>query len=84
MENKLRVIGLHKAGKKNTNLSQKINLGIYLDKIIPFIPKQNHPENDNIIKCIYDIKNEDLNMDIKIYENKNYCFQKITFAYIFI
>ena len=77
LENNLKVIGLHKAGKKSSNLSQKINVGIYLDKIIPFIPKQHHPENDNIIKCIYDIKNKDLNKDIKIYENKNYIQSKI-------
>ena len=68
MENELKVIGLQKAGK-NTSFSKKTNLGIYLDYIISFIPKQNHPENDTIIKCIYDIKNKDLNKDIKIYEN---------------
>ena len=66
------VIGIHKGVKKNKNdFMLKINKGIYLDKIINIIPKSTRPENKNIIKCLYDIKKEDINKDIQVYNNKN-------------
>ena len=42
-----------------------------MDNIIKLIPKPFHPENNNIIKCLYDIKAEDINVDIQVYNNKN-------------
>ena len=77
LENGLKVIGIHRSGTKPNDINKKINLGIYLDNIIKCIPKQNHPENQNVIKCIYNIKNDDLNKDIKIYDNKKYIQSKI-------
>ena len=71
LANEFKVIGLHKGGSKNTTLENKKNLGIYLDKIIELIPKSTRSENKNIIKCLYQIKKEDVNKDIKIYDNKN-------------
>ena len=66
------VIGIHKGVKKNKNdFRLKINKGIYLDKIINLIPKSTRPENKNIIGCTYDIKKEDINKDIQVYNNIN-------------
>ena len=66
-----KVIGLHKGGSKNTSFENKNNIGIYLDKIVELIPKSTRPENKNIIKCLYEIKEDDVNKDIKIYDNIN-------------
>ena len=71
LANEFKVIALHKGVSKNTNLENKKNMGIYLDKIIELIPKSTHPENKNIIKCLYEIKEDDVNKDTKIYDNIN-------------
>ena len=44
---------------------------IYLDQIIKLIPKSSHLDNKNVIKCVYDIKKEDLDKDIKVFDNTN-------------
>ena len=68
-----KIIGLHKGTCKDNknNFDLKKNLGVYLDKIIENIPKSSYPEKKNTIKCLYDIKKEDVNKEIKIYDNKN-------------
>ena len=65
-----KIIGLHKGGSNTNNIDNKINLGIYLNNIIKLFPKSSKSENKNIIKCLYDIKKEDLNKEIKVYDNK--------------
>ena len=72
LTNGLKVIGLHKGRvKSHQNNNNKQNLGIYLEQIIQFIPKSTRPENKNVIKCLYDIKKEDVNKDIQVYNNQN-------------
>ena len=68
-----KIIGMHRGCNETgmDNNDNKQNLGIYLDKIIKRIPKISRPENTNIIKCLYDIKKEDLNKEIQIYDNDN-------------
>ena len=68
-----KIIGLHKGTCKDNknNFDLKKNLGVYLDKIIENIPKSSYPEKKNTIKCLYDIKKEDVNKEIKIYDNTN-------------
>ena len=65
-----KIIGLHKGGSNSNDIENKINLGIYLNNIIKLFPKSSKSENKNIIKCLYDIKKEDLNKEIKVYDNK--------------
>ena len=65
-----KIIGLHKGGSNTNNNNNKINIGVYLNNIIKLLPKSSNSENKNIIKCLYDIKSEDLNKDIKVYDNK--------------
>ena len=43
LTNEFKVIGLHKGGSKYDTYEDKINTGIYLDKIIQLIQKPNHP-----------------------------------------
>ena len=63
-----KIIGLDKGGSNTNNINNKINLGVYLNNVIKLLPKSQ--ENKNTIKCLYDIKSEDLNKDIKVYDNK--------------
>jgi len=42
-----------------------------LNKIIESLPETFNYENMNVVKCLYEIKNEDVNKDIKIYDNGN-------------
>ena len=65
-----KIIGLHKGGSKTNNINNKIILGVYLNNIIKLLPRSSNPENKNIIKCLYVIKKEDINKDIKVYDNK--------------
>ena len=71
LANGYKIIGIHKAGKKGISVGNKINLGIYLCKTIESIPESTRPENKNTIKCLYEIKKEDVNKNIKVYDNKN-------------
>lgn len=66
----LKVIGIHKGTSKFIYRNKKINIGLYMDNIIKILPNQKQ-RNPNIIKCIYSIKKEDINKDIKIYDNEN-------------
>ena len=68
-ENK--IIGIHKGARHIGNDNKKENLGIYLNKIIESLPEAFNCENMNIVKCLYEIKNEDVNKDVKIYDNRN-------------
>jgi surface protein len=70
LTNGFKIIGIHKAKLKEDKNNDKTNIGIYLDKVIPFIPKS-RLVNNNIIKCLYDIKKEDVNRVIQVYDNKN-------------
>ena len=82
-ENKL--IGIHRGteSKNSKNYAKKKNIGIYLDKIIPNIKKSSQPENINVIKCLYDIKKEEVDEDIQVYNNINNISQKISSVKIF-
>ena len=60
--NNKKVIGLHKAGY-NQIKENKINIGIPMNLIINKI---------NFIKCIYNIKKEDIGKEIQIINNKYY------------
>ena len=73
LANGLKLIWIHRGHfiTGNDNYENKQNVGIYLDKIIKRIPKITRPENTNIIKCLYDIQKEDVNKEIKIYDNRN-------------
>lgn len=42
-----------------------------MNKIIESLPETFNCENMNIVKCLYEIKNEDVNKDVKIYDNRN-------------
>ena len=68
-----KIIGLHSGTrmKNQYDYDKKKNIGIYLNKIISLIPNSPLSENKNIIKCLYEIKKEDVNKDIKVYDNKN-------------
>ena len=56
----LKVIALHRASIRDKNNNNKKNLGIPLNIIFQSI---------NSIKCIYEIKDEDINKDIQIINN---------------
>ena len=73
LTNGYKIIGLHKgAFKENYNqLDKKKNVGIYLNKIIEYINPIFNPKRMNEIKCIYNINQENLNRDVKIYDNRN-------------
>ena len=68
--NTIKIIGFHK-GTLSEKFGTKLNIGIYLDEIILFIPKSTHLENKNVIKFIYYIKEEDTTKDILVYDNHN-------------
>ena len=53
----LKLIGLHKGRVKTQINNNKQNVGIYLDRIIQFIPKSSHLENKNVIFTDYKIIN---------------------------
>ena len=44
-----------------------------MNKIIESLPETFNCENMNIVKCLYEIKNENVNVnkDVKIYDNRN-------------
>ena len=76
LANEYKIIGMHRGTLKTqnnnyTNYDTKENIGIYLDKIINSIPELSRTENKNIIKCLYDIKKEDVNQEIQVYDNGN-------------
>jgi len=71
LNNEFKVIGIHKGTIKQTINNNKINVGIYLEQIIKLIPKSSHLDNKNVIKCVYDIKKEDIDKDIKVFDNTN-------------
>ena len=83
LANGYQIIGLHKGGSQNRNFETKKNLGIYLDKIINSMPELPSPENKNIIKCLYNIKREDVNKEISVYDNKYNIEEKIKEVYIY-
>ena len=70
LANGYQIIGIHKGCSQNRDFETKKNLGIYLDKIIKSMPKLPSSENKNIIKCLYNIKSEDVNKEISVYDNK--------------
>ena len=82
-ENKL--IGFHGGSlpHDSSNYDKKINYGIYLDKIIEHIPKSFQPENKSVIKCLYNIKEENVNEHIQIYNNINNIDKNIVSIKIF-
>ena len=71
LNNEFKVIGIHKGSLKKTINNNKINVGIYLNQIIKLIPKSSQLNNKNVIKCVYDIKKEDVDKDIQVFDNKN-------------
>jgi len=77
-----KIIGLHK-GYYTKNVKTKLNVGIYLYEIFQLIPKSTHLENKNAIKCLYDIKEKDVNKDIQVYDNENNIEKYITSYSIF-
>jgi len=40
-----------------------------MNYLIESLPETFNYENTNVIKCLYEIKKEDVNKDVKIYEN---------------
>ena len=77
------IIGLHKGSLNHQINNNKKNIGIYLDKIIQLILKSSCLENENVIKCLYNIKKEDVNKDIQVYDNKNNIEKYIKYFSIF-
>ena len=76
----LKVIGLYKAALQSTSFDKdkKKNIGIPFNKIIEKIPKKGIlSERKNMIKCIYCITKEDVNKNVKIYNNRNNLEKKI-------
>ena len=72
-ENNLRVIGLHKGSLKHKVNNEKINVGIYLTKVIESIPKKIFQINENVIYCKYDVSNHEVDNEkkLQIFNNKN-------------
>ena len=66
--NDLTVLGLHKAGG-HKNIKNKKNIGIPLNIIIDKIPLKEYSE-ENIIKCQFDIKKDDVKREVKIYNKE--------------
>jgi len=75
--NGAKIIGLHK-GYYTKGITTKLNVGIYLYEIFQLIPKSTQLENKNAIKCLYDIKEKDINKDIQVYDNENNIEKYIT------
>lgn len=73
LTNGYKIIGLHKGAFKENynNLDKKKNVGVYLSKIIEYINPTFSPKRMNVIKCIYNINQENVNKDVKIYDNRN-------------
>ena len=80
-----KLIGFHRGclPENSSYPEKKINLGIYFDKIIEHIPKSSQPENKNVIKCLYNIQEENVNQDVQIFNNINNIDEKITTINIF-
>jgi hypothetical protein len=83
LNNEFKVIGIHKGAIKKTINNKKINVGIYLAQIIKLIPKSSHSENKNVIKCVYDIKKEDVDKEIKAFDNTNNIEKKYKINFYF-
>ena len=83
--NGYKLIGMHRGTleKGKNNYANKQNAGIYLDKIINSIPKLSRTENKNIIKCLYDVKEEDVNKVIQVYDNSNNIEKDIKYISIY-
>ena len=73
----MKIIGLHRGGSNTLGEIKKQYLGVILDKIIGIIPKENYSMNNNVIKCTYYIKKEDINKDINVYYNSHNIRDKI-------
>jgi len=73
LTNGYKIIGLHKGTFKENynNFDHKKNVGVYLNKIIEYINPTFNPKRMNVIKCIYNINQENVNQDVKIYDNRN-------------
>ena len=69
-ENDFKVIGLHKAGYGNKIKDEKINLGIYLNKVIESIPKKNLTYNKSAFYCKYEITEDTVDKKIPIFNNE--------------
>ena len=80
-----KLIGFHRGclPEGSSNYDKKKNLGTYFDKIIELIPKSSQPENKNVIKCLYNINEENENQDVQIFNNINNIDEKITEINIF-
>ena len=74
--NDFRIIGLHKAGARHGQKENKINLGIYLDKVIEIIPKKKK-YLENVIYLQISIFFSNPLEKIKIFDNRNYIDDKI-------
>ena len=74
-----KIVGVHKGGSKKLNIkNEKINKGIIFKKILDKIPHKNILLiEDNMIKCEYYIKKENIGQKVQVYNNQNNIEKKI-------